>query len=124
MTDQLPLVMTENGPVPTAPTTIQQALLADVAAQVPGYTANLPGSLIEDISSTDVAAIVEMDSARVELINSVTPFGANAFLLNLLGQIYGVQLNQATNTSVYVLFIGPPGFIIPEGFVVSGQAGI
>jgi len=114
--------MTEAGPVPTAPSTIQQTLLADVAAQVPGYTAYLPGSMIEDISSTDVASIVQQDSARVETINSLTPFGANAFLLSLQGQIYGVQLNQATNTSVYEIFLGPPGFVIPEGFVVSDGA--
>jgi len=115
----LPIVMNENGPVPTPPATIWTTLLANVAASNPGYTANLPGSLIEDISSTDVAAVVLCDTALVELINSVTPYGANAFLLQQLGNIYGVQIGQATNTSVEVQFTGTPGFVVAQGFVVT-----
>jgi hypothetical protein len=52
-----------------------------VAAEVPDYTANLPGSLIEDISSTDVQALATIDQARVDAINSFSPYGANAFAL-------------------------------------------
>lgn len=111
--------MTVAGPQPTPPATILSTLLADVAQTNPGYTSNLPGSLIEDISSTDVAAIVQMDLARVDLINSLTPFGANAFLLNQLGQVYGVAQGTASNTSVYVVFTGPAGFVIGAGFTVS-----
>jgi len=115
----IPIVMGPAGMVPAAPADVQTALIANVTATNPGYTANLPGTLIEDISSTDVAAILQCNSALVELINSVTPYGANQFLLNQLGQIYGVQQGQATNTSVYVVFTGTPGFIIPIGFTVS-----
>jgi hypothetical protein len=105
--------------IAASPAVVQQELLANVAATNPGYTANLPGTLIEDISSTDVAAILLCNSALVELVNSVTPYGANQFLLNQLGQIYGVQQGQNTNTSVYVVFSGPAGFVIPIGFTVS-----
>jgi hypothetical protein len=94
-------------------------LIALVAANNPGYTANLPGSLIEDISSTDIGALALIDSARVELFNSITPYSANSFLLNQLGQIYGVQPGIGSNTSVYVTFLGSPGFVIPPGFLVS-----
>jgi hypothetical protein len=66
-----------------------------------------------------VAALLIADSCRVDLINSVTPFGANPFILNQLGQIYGVPIGSATNTSVYVQFFGPPGYVIPVGFTVS-----
>jgi hypothetical protein len=66
-----------------------------------------------------VAALLIADSCRVDLINSVTPFGANPFILNQLGQIYGVQIGSATNTSVYVQFFGPPGYVIPVGMQVS-----
>jgi len=111
--------MTQAGAQPTPPATILSTLIANVQAQDPGYTANLPGSLIEDISSTDVAAISLIDQYRVALINSLTPYGANEFLLNQLGQIYGVQLGQGSNTSVYVVFSGTPGFVIAQGFTVS-----
>jgi len=114
-----PLVVTPAGAQPQDPATILAQLLAYVAGVEPGYTANLPGSLIEDISSTDVGAIVLIDRARVELINSLTPAGANAFLLNELGQIYGIVLGQPTNTSVNVVFTGTVGFVISPGFQVS-----
>lgn len=77
----LPIIMTSEGPQPTPATTIWQALIQAVSSQVPGYTANLPGSLIEDISSTDVAALAVIDQARVDAVNSVSPYGANASVL-------------------------------------------
>jgi len=119
MSGTIPIVLGPAGMIAASPAVVQQELLANVAATNPGYTANLPGTLIEDISSTDVAAILLCNSALVELVNSVTPYGANQFLLNQLGQIYGVQQGQNTNTSVYVVFSGPAGFVIPIGFTVS-----
>ena len=114
-----PIVLTANGLQPQSPISIQQQLLANVAAVQPGYTPNLPGSLVEDISSTDVAAIQLCNQAQVELINSVTPYGANQFLLLQLGQIYGVPFGQATNTSVFVVFSGTVGYVIPNGMLVN-----
>ena len=115
----LPVIIGPAGYVPAPPATILANLLAAVAATNPGYTANLPGSLVEDISSTDVAGIVLCDQAAAELINSLTPYAANVWLLTQLGNVYGVQIGQATNTSVYVVFSGTPGYSIPQGFVVS-----
>lgn len=115
----LPVVMTTSGATVNSPTVLRQALTDLVSSTNPGYTNNLPGSLIEDIASTDVGAMTVMDQARVDLINSVTPYGANLFLLNQLGQIYGVQRGVGSNTSVYVTFSGSPGFVISVGFVVS-----
>jgi len=111
--------MTDQGLQPAAPAELRASLIALVAATVPDYTANLPGSLIEDISSTDTFALVESDSFLVDLVNSVTPYGANAFLLNQLGILYGVDHQPITNTSVYVVFTGPPGYVIAQGFVVG-----
>jgi hypothetical protein len=115
----LPLIMTSQGLQPAAPADLRAQLISLVAAINPDYTANLPGSLIEDISSTDVYALVESDSFLVDLVNSITPFGANAFLLNQLGILYGVDQQPITNTSVYVVFNGPPGYVIAQGFEVS-----
>jgi Baseplate J-like protein len=114
-----PIVLTVNGLVPQSPSSIQVQLLANVAAVQPGYTANLPGLLIEDISSTDVAAIVLCNQAQVETVNSLTPFGANQFTLTQLGQVYGVYQGQPTNTSVFVVFSGTVGYVIPNGFLVQ-----
>lgn len=115
----LPTVMTTAGLQPQSPTSLRSQLVSSVSATNPGYTANLPGSLIEDICSTDVGGVVICDQARVELVNSLTPYGANQFLLNQLGQIYGVPLGQQSNASVYVVFSGPPGFVFDKGFMVS-----
>jgi len=116
---QIPTVVGPAGLQPTPPALLLAALLANVSATNPGYTANLPGSLIEDVSSTDVGALALIDSAKVELVNSLTPFGANEFLLVQLGNIYGVPQGQATNTSVNVVFSGSVGFPVAQGFVVS-----
>lgn len=115
----LPTVVTKSGMRPFSPMDIWQQLLADVAEIKPDATTNLPGTLIEDISSTDVAAVVLCDSARVELVNSLTPYGANDWLLHQLGQVYGVPIGETTNTSVLMIFNGPPGYVIPIGFTVS-----
>jgi ubiquitin-activating enzyme E1-like protein len=126
----IPVVVTSAGAQPTPPATLLADLIAAVSATNPGYTANLPGTLIEDVSSTDVGALVICDTARVEAINSITPYGANNFVLAQLGQIYigpGSAPAVPTNTSVYVQFtvtntVGAtpaPGYVIPIGFTVS-----
>lgn len=113
-----PVVITTAGVQPTSPATINAALIAYVAAQVPGYTI-LPAGLIEDLSSTATGAVVQMDTARVELLNSLTPYGANAFLLQQLGDQFGIVLGQPVNTSVNVVFSGTVGFVISPGFLVG-----
>jgi hypothetical protein len=125
-----PLVMTTTGAVPQSPLDLRAQLInlvtfgtdkngTPVLTPVPGYTANLPGSLIEDISSTDTAALVICDQARVELINSLTPFGANAFILNQLGQLLGIPIGTQQNVTVGVVFSGPPGLLVQRGFMVG-----
>lgn len=111
--------MTPQGLQPAAPADLRSQLITLVAASNPDYTANLPGSLIEDISSTDVFALVESDSFLVDLVNSVTPYAANAYLLSQLGVLYGIDQQPITNTSVYATFTGPPGYVIAQGFVIG-----
>jgi hypothetical protein len=126
----IPVVVTSSGAQPTPPAILLAQLLASVSATNPGYTASLPGILIEDVSSTEVGALVECDTARVETINSITPYGANDFVLAQLGQIYigpGSAPAVPTNTSVFVQFtvtntVGATpaqGFTIPVGFTVG-----
>ncbi len=117
----IPLILGTNGsgPQPTPPATLQQALITNVAAVAPDYTANLPGVLIDDIVSTDVGALVTMDQARVDAVNSVSPLAANAYLLGLLGQQFGIAQGAAQNTSVYVVFSGLAGAVIPQGTIAK-----
>jgi len=75
--------------------------------------------LIEDVSSTDVGALMLTDSAKIETVNSVTPYSANPFVLNQLGQVYGIPIGAATNTSVYLVFAGPAGLTIAKGFTCT-----
>ena len=107
------------GPVPQTTDALRQ-LVIDTATQLaPGITTDLPGSLVEDMVSTSVGALVVVDQARVDLINSCSPYAANVHLLAQLGGMYGVQKGQGTNTSVYDVFSGPPGFAIPKGFIIG-----
>lgn len=128
-TTTFPVVITSAGPQPTTPATLNAALIALVSSAVPGYTATLPGSMIEDLSSTATYALALIDSARVEAINSLTTIGSNAFTLLQLGQAFigpGTAPAPPTNTSVFVQFnvadanANPvPGYVIPIGFTVS-----
>jgi len=126
----IPVVVDISGAQPTPPAMLLAELITSVSATNPGYTVNLPAIMVEDISSTDVGALVITDSARVELLNSLTPFGANNFMLSQLGQIYigpGSAPAVPTNTSVSVVFqaVDPntsaplQGYVIPVGFTVG-----
>ncbi len=115
----LPIVMTSTGLQPQSPTDLQTQIISEATALVPDLTTVLPGSLIEDLSSTGTGVAVVCDQAVVEAVNNVTPLGANQFILNAQGQIYGVQQGLPTNTSVYVVFTGTVGFVINPGFTVS-----
>jgi len=115
----IPIVVGPQGRVNTPPATLLANLLAAVAAVNPGYTATLPGSLIEDISSTDVGALVTIDQALTDLINCINPLAANPYSLAQLGVLYGVPQGQDSNTAVYVVFSGTVGFNVPPGFTVS-----
>jgi hypothetical protein len=122
MAEDLPLVLGYAGAVPRDIEEIRATLLTQVASTNPGYTANLPGILIEDISSTDTLAIAQCDSARVETINSLTPLGANQFLLLQLGQMLGIPVGTESYTSAFVVFStnpAVPGVVLGKGYIVS-----
>ena len=115
----VPINIGPSGAIPRLPQDILDQLLASVTALNPGYTGTLPGSLIRDISTTDVAAIAQCDADLIEFINAVGAANANPFILNMLGQLLGVQLNVGSNTSVLVTFSGTVGYPISPGFLVS-----
>jgi hypothetical protein len=119
LVDDVPVVVSSAGAVPTPPATLRSELVSSVSAINPGYTADLPGGLIEDIASTDVGALAVCDSAVVDTINSLTPLGANDFLLLQLGSIYGTTPGTPTNTSVLVIFAGAAGQAINQGIILS-----
>jgi hypothetical protein len=118
-TSTVTLTMTSQGLQPQSPASILQQLIAGVSATTPGYTASLPGTLIEDISSTDVFAITLCDSALVELVNSIAPGTANPYITTLLGDQFGITQGVGYNTNVNAVFNGPPGFVINKGFIVT-----
>ena len=109
-----------SGPVPLTAQELRDKITAYAKSQSPGYTDNLPGSLIEDIASTSVGALLTCDAARVEVLNSIGPRTANEFMLNELAAQYGVPTRKdAGLTSVNLEFSGPPGFNVPKGFTVG-----
>jgi hypothetical protein len=125
MAIDVPLNITESGPIPTPPATLRQTLVTSVAAQVPDYTSDLPGTLIEDVASTDTGALAMIDQARVDAIQALA-IVANAYLTIQLGQQTGILQGEGSNTSVNIVFSTPssgagssPGYVIAQGFLVS-----
>lgn len=118
----LPTVMTATGLQPQTPAALSAQIEAQAVVLSPGITTNLPGSLISDVLGTDTGACLVMDSARVDLINSLTPLAANPFLLYMQGQMSGVAQGQDTNGNCNVIFTASgatAGVIIAPGFIVS-----
>ena len=115
----IPLIMTSAGPQPTPPSTLRNAVLQAVAAAVPDYTANLPGTLIEDILSTQMGALVTMDQARVDSVDSVSPAQATPTIIQAQGSMFGIPQGTTNNASANVQFSGLAGAVIPAGTVVS-----
>lgn len=116
----LSVLYDSSGPVPKTSTELRALVVANAEAQAPGITTELPGSLVDDMVSTEVGGLLVCDQARVDLLNGVGALSANEFLLNLLAQQAGIPpINAAGYTSVPVAFSGPPGFGIPQGFTVT-----
>ena len=116
---ELPIIMGEEGVIPQSPAYLFEQIINLVKDKVPGFTASLPPALITDLASTSVAATAVIDHARVDLINSLTPFGANIKVLTELANIYGIARGTQTNPSVEIVFYGLPGFYIGKGFLVG-----
>lgn len=114
-----PVVITAQGLQPQTPASLLSQLTSNVALTNPGYTNNLPGSLIEDISSTDVAAIALCDLAKVDLVNSLNANAANEPLLIQLGQVAGVPMGTPSFVNVGVEFSGTAGYLVTKGTIVS-----
>lgn len=126
MASTFPIVLNPAGYVPQSPAELLATLTAAVLAVNPDFTNNLPGGLIEDLSSTGTYALAQSDSAIAAIMASISPYSANPYILSLQGQAVGIQIGQPSNTSVYVMFTvtdtqsNPvPGWVIPKGFIVS-----
>lgn len=116
----LPVSYDSSGPIPQTSSALRALVVANAEALAPGITTELPGSLIEDMVSTAVGALLVCDQARVDLIQGAGALSANEFLLNLLAQQAGVPaIGTQGYTSVQETFSGPAGFNIPQGFIVS-----
>lgn len=116
----LPVSYNASGPIPLTANELRDQIVSLATAQSPGITTDLPGSLVEDIVSTNVGALLVCDQARIDLINSVGPLTANVFMLNTLAEQYGIASQKTEGlTTVPVVFTGPAGFAIPQGFLVS-----
>ena len=111
--------ITSAGAIPDSPATLRNEVIAVATALSPSLTANLPASLVEDLSSTGAGALSVQDQAYVDLINSIAPTTATDQILIQLGNTYGVARGIGSNTSVYVQFTGTVGFVINQGFIVS-----
>jgi len=119
MATDIPVVVTAAGPQPTPVSTLRATLINGVTPTNPNYTANLPASLIEDLLDTQLGGLSLIDQARIETLDSISPYSANEWILTQYGAMTGVPQAGATNTSVYVVFSGTVGFVINQNLVVS-----
>lgn len=120
--DQYPGLLTtlqNSGVQPTAPQVLRDQLVQLATQLSPGVTTNLPGSLVEDMASTAIGALAQIDQAKVDYINSVSPLNATPSLLDEFGEVYGVKRGAGANPSAYVTFTGTPGLYLASGFQVS-----
>lgn len=108
-----------SGVEPTAPATLRERLVTKATELSPGLTTDLPGTLIEDMASTAVGALMQIDQAKIDLINAISPLNATASMLDHFGEIYGVKRGASANPSAYVTFNGTPGLFLGKGFQVS-----
>lgn len=115
----LPIIIGEAGAQPTDPAVLFDTFTQKVANRVPGYTVTLPAALITDLASTATGALAAIDQARVDVINSVSPYGVNEPLLEELSYIYGTVRGTENNVSVLVVFTGTPGLPVSKGFLVG-----
>lgn len=115
----VPLTFNSAGPVATAPATLRSMIQQAIAAVQPGYTGDLPGTLIEDVLSTEMGAVVTVDQARAESVVNATPYLAAPYVLAKLGAQFGIPQGTAQNTSVLVVFSGTVGYVVPAGTQVS-----
>ena len=116
----VPTVITTAGLQPQDPQTLLATLVAYAQTLAPGLTTDLPGSLIEDIASTDVGALVVADACAVGLLNGLAPTTTNDFLTLQLGNVYGVPQGASANASVLLVFSSlPPGFVVNAGWTVT-----
>lgn len=112
--------ITPSGLVPRDPAEIQADIITRVTRARPGYTASIPGSMVDDILGTEVAAVTLMEQARAETINSLTSPTAQPYILNRIGTQLGVQPGTVTNGSVDVVAVNStPGFVFNKGFIIS-----
>ena len=119
MSGSLPTVIGPAGLQPQTPASLNAQLIAIAQALAPGLTV-LPAGLIEDMSSTATGAVVVIDQARVDTVNSLTPLGANDWLLIQQANLVGITQQSANSTSVFVQFTSnTQGFTINQGFLVS-----
>ena len=103
--DQYPGLLTtlqNSGVQPTAPQTLRDQLVQLATQLSPGVTTNLPGSLVEDMASTAIGALAQIDQAKVDTINSVSPLNATPSLLDEFGEVYGVTRGAVAKPSAYV----------------------
>jgi len=117
---QVALTIGADGAIPQDPQTIRDNLVAYMQSILPDYTADLPKSLIEDVTSTVTFALAQCDQSYIELINSISPTNSNLVILNQQAVAAGISgLGQPSRTSVYVTFGGVAGYVIPKGMIVG-----
>ncbi|QCE32954.1 hypothetical protein FAI41_04720 [Acetobacteraceae bacterium] len=112
-------VIADSGIHTTDPTILRQNLVNLAEKLAPGVATDLPGTLVEDMASTSVGALAQMDAAKVEMFGSFSPLTMNSQFLNVYGAQMGITRGTESNASAYLTIKGTSGTYIATGFQFS-----
>ena len=118
MTD-IPIIMTAAGAIPRDIEDIRQSNYDEIAAINPDLAAYLPASPQNAFSDTSVVPQSDCDRKLVDLVNSITPYGANEAILNQWGYLFGIERGLPTRPAVFVVFTGTVGYMVSKDFIIS-----
>jgi Baseplate J-like protein len=119
MTTSTSITLGATGAVVSSIEEIYSGVLQNANDTAPTIATDMPAELVAAIVQTSAYAIKQCADMAGLVINSVTPYGVNDFMLLAQGAQYGFEINEFSRTSVYVVFSGVAGSVIPKGTVIS-----
>lgn len=96
--------------------------LVESCSGLSGFS-QLPSSIQMNLIDESVVMINEIQDMIVNTMNSISPVYANDYIINQLGEAYGLKRKEESKATVTLTFTGKAGVIIPEGSQATTEDG-